>query len=68
MGAELEEQAGAVGVVGVNGIDEAHPGDAVEVAFVGHGGERDLDAPGGEALRDEGDAHRRAMVVIIAAE
>src|SRR5581483_11670429 len=30
-GAELEEQAGAVGVIGVDGIDEAHPGGAVEV-------------------------------------
>jgi len=38
-GAELEEEAGAVGVVGVDGVDETHPGSAVEVAFVGDGGE-----------------------------
>jgi hypothetical protein len=40
--AELEEKAGSVRVVGVDRVDEAHPGSAVKVAFVGDGGERDL--------------------------
>jgi hypothetical protein len=59
-GAELEEQAGAVGVVGVDGVDEAHPRDAVEVAFVGDGRERNLERASGKALRNDGDAHGRA--------
>ena len=60
VGAELEEQAGAAGVVGVNGVDEAHPGGAVEVAFVGDGGERGLELARGKTLRDDGDAYRGA--------
>ena len=33
-GAELKEETGAVGVVGIDCVDEAHPRDAVEMALV----------------------------------
>src|ERR1700744_5707951 len=60
VGAELEEETGAVGVVGIYGVDESHPGSAVEVAFVGDGGERHLEFAGREALGDDGDPDRWA--------
>src|SRR5580698_649946 len=58
--AEFEEEAGAMRVVGIDGVNEAHPWDAVEMAFVGDGGERGLEFPGGKALGNDGDAHWRA--------
>ncbi len=60
VGAEFEEDAGAVAGVGVNDVDGAIPGDAVEVAGVGDGVEGDLELAGGQALGDEGDVDRAA--------
>ena len=47
LGAELEEEAGAVAPVGVDYVDGAEPGGAVEVGGVGDGAERDLEFAGG---------------------
>jgi len=47
LSAELEEEAGAVAGVGVDGVDKAEPGSAVEVAGVGDARESDLQLAGG---------------------
>ena len=61
LGAEFEEEAGAVGPVRVDYVDGAEPGGAVEVGGVGDGGECDLELAGRETLGDEGEIDGAAV-------
>ena len=55
LGAELDEESGAAGGVGVYGVDGEEPGGAVEVGRVGDGEEGEVELGGGcVGLGDQG--------------
>lgn len=55
LAAKFEEEAGTVAGLGVDDIDELHPGGAVEVSGVGDALDGGLDFAEGVGLRDDGD-------------
>jgi len=58
LGADFEKEVAAVAPIGVDGVDGAEPGGAVEVGGVGDAGEGYLHFTGGQALGYEGDIDR----------